>query len=457
MNLHRKPTHTSAGTTRLISFLGPAQPAVAAQQLSLASLEPVRHARTMHPASRPHAARLLAPFALAYAFSYALRTINAAIAPELRHSLGLSEAALGSLTAAYMAAFALAQLPVGIAMDHLGPRRVNAALLLVAVTGCVLFAIGQDATTLAIARAMIGGGVGGCLMTAIKANTQWFSQRQLPAMNSWVHVWGLVGAILSTLPATWLVGQIGVSGLFLLAAGIGLVASLWLWWGTPEAPLSAPEGGWVESLRDTLALFGQHRFWSLAFVASLAMGTHMAMQGLWLGQWLREALRLPEATVAHTLFAMMCAGAVGALSWGQIASRLARRGVTPLQVYAVACSLHLFTMTAMALAPTLVGTLPLVLAYAFTGMGGSLCYAVLTGRFEMTLTGRVNTALNLLIFIVAFAVQAGTGYLLHTLRDAGLNNAQAYTALLLGMVAYIALPLGWALRSAPRPPHLSTG
>ena len=53
------------------------------------------------------------PFGLAYAMSYALRTINAVLAPELVAGLGLSAAELGLLASAYFLAFASMQLPLG--------------------------------------------------------------------------------------------------------------------------------------------------------------------------------------------------------------------------------------------------------------------------------------------------------------------------------------------------------
>ena len=73
--------------------------------------------------------RVFLPFALGYYLSYLLRTVNAVISPRLTDELGLSAASLGLLTSAYFLAFGAAQIPVGIALDRFGPRRVEAALL----------------------------------------------------------------------------------------------------------------------------------------------------------------------------------------------------------------------------------------------------------------------------------------------------------------------------------------
>ena len=49
-------------------------------------------------------------FSCAYFLSYALRSVNAVIAPDLVAQFGLSHAQLGALSAAYFLAFAMMQL-----------------------------------------------------------------------------------------------------------------------------------------------------------------------------------------------------------------------------------------------------------------------------------------------------------------------------------------------------------
>ncbi len=83
-----------------------------------------------------HAWHIFACFASAYFMSYALRAVNAVIAPDLMREFALSNAQLGSLSSAYFFAFALLQLPLGICLDRFGSRRTNALLLVVAALGC---------------------------------------------------------------------------------------------------------------------------------------------------------------------------------------------------------------------------------------------------------------------------------------------------------------------------------
>jgi MFS family permease len=74
---------------------------------------------------------VFAPFAAGHFISYVLRTINAVLAATLAGDLSLDAWQVGMITSAYFFAFALAQLPVGLALDRYGPRRVQPLLLVV--------------------------------------------------------------------------------------------------------------------------------------------------------------------------------------------------------------------------------------------------------------------------------------------------------------------------------------
>ena len=104
------------------------------------------------------------PFALGHYLSSLLRSVNAVLAPSLVQSMALDSAQLGLLTSAFFFSFALVQLPVGIALDRYGPRKVQLVLMLVAGCGTLLFAWANNFATLVLARALIGLGLGGCFM-----------------------------------------------------------------------------------------------------------------------------------------------------------------------------------------------------------------------------------------------------------------------------------------------------
>jgi hypothetical protein len=96
--------------------------------------------------------------------------------------------------------------------------------------------------------------------------------------------------------------------------------------------------------------------------------------------------------------------------------------------------------------------LPLLLAYSFGAVGPVLCYAILSRHFPVAVTGRLNTALNILMFVWAFAVQTGTGLLLRLFpADGGRYPAEGYALafLILGVVQLAAWVSAATVRKEP--------
>ena len=144
---------------------------------------------------------VFAPFVAGYYLSYLFRTINAVIAGRLVSDLQLDAAQLGLLTSVYFLTFAAVQLPLGVALDHYGPRRVQGFLLLLAASGTALFASADNVPTLLIGRALIGLGVAGGLMAGLKALVLWFPKEWLPLLNGLFIALGTTGAVTATAPA----------------------------------------------------------------------------------------------------------------------------------------------------------------------------------------------------------------------------------------------------------------
>ena len=244
--------------------------------------------------------RIFLPFAAGYYFSYFLRNVNAVIAPELTRELGVSAADLGLLTSAYLLAFGAVQLPLGLALDRWGARRVESTLLLIAAAGCALFAMGTSLTQLAVARALIGLGVSACLMASFKAFGQWFGMERQASLNAAIMAAGGLGALTASTPLSWAIPAFGWRTVFiaLAIAGVAVAAGIF---STPEKAA----GGTAVPLRQQVAgLIGvltSRAFWRYAPQSTLIIGGFMALQGLWAVPWLMNFSGLTREVAAHHL------------------------------------------------------------------------------------------------------------------------------------------------------------
>lgn len=196
----------------------------------------------------------LLPFAAGYFMSYLLRAVNAVVAPDLVKDLSLSPGSLGLLTAAYLGAFALFQLPLGVLLDRYGPRKVQAGLLCVAAAGCAGFAFAPNLLGLFAARAVIGLGFSAGLMASYKSSATWVPADRRSLANTAIMSMGALGVVVATEPTEWLVGLIGWRSTFLVFAGMILLAAAFILVAAPRkdtlttpAPSASSSARWWRS------------------------------------------------------------------------------------------------------------------------------------------------------------------------------------------------------------------
>lgn len=387
--------------------------------------------------------RIFLPFAAGYYFSYFLRNVNAVIAPELTRELGASAADLGLLTSAYLLAFGAVQLPLGLALDRYGARRVEAALLLIAATGCALFAAGSSLSELAFARALIGLGVSACLMASFKAFSQWFGLERQASLNAAIMAAGGLGALTASTPLSWAIPQLGWRTVFVALAVAGVVAAAGIF-STPEKPGHAQSEPLSSQLAGLGAVLASRAFWRYAPQSTLIIGGFLALQGLWAVPWLMNFAGLPREAAAHHLLLMGGGMLVGFLGIAFGVAPLARRGLKPLRLLQGGMGIGLLATLLIVLGAA--PGEPLWFIFGLVFSVGNLAYALLQAHFSPALAGRVNTALNLMVFVGAFAIQWGFGAMVDLLQAAGHTLRAAYQMSFGGLLAVQVASWLWFLR-----------
>ncbi len=357
--------------------------------------------------------RIFIPFALGYFLSYLYRTINAVIGPDLAGALGISPASLGLLTAAYFITFASFQLPLGVLLDRYGPRRVAAALLLIAAAGALVFSRANTLTALVIGRGLIGFGVSACLMAAFKAYVLWFPVEQLPRVNGFQLAAGGLGALVATAPVEAALAFTDWRGVFLGLALLTLVAAGAIFCIVPTERPAHTDAGWGDQIRGLGQILTSREFWRVAPWTTVSQAAFLALQGLWAGPWLRDVAGLERGAGARILLLLALAMTAGFVFSGSLAARLSRSGIRPMTTAAAGMAAFIVAQVLLLLPFARAAALRWML-FGFLGTTGVLTYAALSQRFPSHLAGRVNTALNLLVFVAAFATQWGVGVIIQS-------------------------------------------
>lgn len=391
-------------------------------------------------------ALVLLPFAAGYYLSYVFRTINALIAGRLTAELSLGAADLGLLTSVYFLAMAAVQLPLGVLLDRYGPRRVQSGCLLFTAVGAAIFAYSDGLPGLMLGRALIGVGVATALMASLKAIVLWFPKDRIAFANGCVVMLGALGAVTATLPAEPLVDALGWRGLFVLLAGATSLVAALMFLTVPEpAPRPGISGFMPVRLRD---IFGDLRFLRLAPLSTLCIGTAWSLQGLWAAPWLQHAHGFGRDVIVCHLFVMGIALSVGAMLLGCGADRLRRRGVSRESFYAVVAMVFIAAQLALILRWPIPTYVPWAVIAA-VGAATVLSFAILPEYFPKEMSGRANSALNILHLGGAFALQYLTGLIVSLWpAEAGQPPAAAYEVAFAVPVVLQIVALSWFLASA---------
>ncbi len=387
------------------------------------------------PLSGPLAVRVFLIFAFAYVLSYAFRAINAVIAPVLMQDLRLSHGDLGLLSSAYLIAFGLMQIPLGIGLDRVGSRRAEAALLGVGCTGALLFSVAHSLAVLWIARALIGAGVSACLMAALTAYQTWYPAERQGQLASWMLVAGTSGVLLTTIPAQSLLPAVGWRGVFggmavLMAAAIVLI------WTLPrigEKPLRSIRRPRETDPRTDIhahdkgygMIFRHPYFLRTMLLGLINYGGFTAIQTLWIGPWMTTVLGHSANGTARVLFWINLTLLGGFLFNGWLAPKLARRGI-PLVHYAMALMAMGIGAQAVIVALGSRGTWWLWLFFALGATGYILYQCTIGPAFPAIRAGRANTAHNLLLFTGAFIWQWAIGVAIDALKSSGASPQRAF-------------------------------
>jgi predicted MFS family arabinose efflux permease len=390
------------------------------------------------------------PFAAGYYLSYFYRYVNAVIAKDLVRDFALVPSDLGLLTSAYFLSFALAQLPLGMALDRFGPRRCTAALFCVAGAGALMFGLARDLTMLSIGRALIGLGVSAGLMGSIKAFTLWFPRERLTSLSGWMIGIGSLGTLSATAPLEALLGPLGWRALFLGLAALSVLAAALIFFVVPERPLPGQGDPWREQFRMVGRIFARLDFWRLAAPLVICQATFQSLQGLWFAPWLADVHGLERAAIADYLFASAAAYMAASFALGPFSEVVAKRGVSQLRLY----QLGMLSCTA-AFAPLALGAgrwlWVLLVLFAATSIAAIIAYTLLTHLVPAAQTGRVTTASNLLLFGASFAFQWGVGAILGLWPSAeGRYDPDAYRVAFGILLAAQAAAAAWLLTARAR-------
>ena len=411
-----------------------------------------------------------------YGFEFLHRLIPALIAPELSRDLSLQASQLGSITAYYFYAYALAQLPAGLLIDKYGLRKtLTLASLLVAI-GSALLSGANDAVIAAFSRGLIGFGSGFAFAATLKVISVYFHASLFALFVGLTNSVGILVATFGQVPFANFVSEQGWrEAMFALAAfGVGVSLLLWLAFqqdakrallGVSLVDASAdatapihdlpdssdsydPATIHAESFIDTLIyVVKQPQIWWFSCIAAMRVTPIISFAELWAGPFLSSCYQADRTAITQLVTSIFLGIAAGGPMFGLLSRWFLRRHL----IFAGGlCSL---VITSVLLTGVAMHPWALTLLLSALGMSSSsllLCFGLCVERVPVWAQGAAIGFMNMWITLYGAALLPLIGYMLQWQNpgcalDYSLSQYQG-ALLVVPLSLALSLIMTWALK-----------
>ncbi|MBN2233184.1 MAG: MFS transporter [Deltaproteobacteria bacterium] len=413
-----------------------------------------------------------------YFLSYFFRCSTAVIAPDLGRDFGIGPEALGLLSSMYFYPFALAQFPLGPALDRVGPRTVGCVMGLLAAAGAMIFAIAPTFPLALLGRGLIGLGVSVAYMGTLKIIAHWFERDEFAMMSALAMAIGNIGALTATAPLALAAGLMGWRATFVVLGVLTVLSALAIRYRVrnyppdriPEsaampgsdsgaestpAPRAVPSRTGNESPvpgaadnRPTVGdafrrVLGSRTFWGVAVFEFFWFGSFIGIQGLWGGPYLMDVFGFTSARAGAMLGMIAIGFIVGGPVLGRLSDRVfhTRKGVVigGMAVYVMVLAV-LVTLRRL---PHPGFFYPLFFLFGFAGSSGIIGYAHIKEVFPLSISATVMTNINFFAIAGAAVVQHLMGFIIERFEPtAGVYPFAAYRAAFLFCLVGMIIAVG---------------
>jgi len=341
-----------------------------------------------------------------YVLSYFHRAAPAVVGPEIMRELSIAPSDMGLIGSMYFGAYALTALPAGLLADSWGSRKTIAAFVFLAGIGGLIFSLAQNVEIMAAGRFIVGFGVGVVYVAAMRIMADWYNSDQLGTYSGLLLGVGNVGALISTTPLLFIMGNIGWRNSFVVIAILTFIASGIAYIVIRNQPnelgfplLRKNNGTHKVSLNESIkTVFGNKKMYLLGILLFSYYGSFMGVGSLWAGPYMQNIYGLSKSVVGSILMMFPLGMVIGCPLAGYISDKVLK---SRKKVLLWGCLLHTLCYIPLILfAESLtVGALYVLFGvYGLTGGSFVSCFACAQEIYETSFGGTAVGALNIFLF-----------------------------------------------------------
>lgn len=367
---------------------------------------------------------------LAYVLSQFYRAFLAVLTDVLHEDIGATPDMLATASSLWFLSFAAMQVPVGWALDTLGPRRTASTLLLLGgAGGAALFAMASTPLHINIAMFLIGIGCAPVLMASFFVFARMYPAAMFATLGAVMIGVGSLGNLAGSVPLTFAVELFGWRETLWVLAGATILIAVGIWFAVEDPPH-------VESdvKGSVLDLFKIRALWFIFPLMLVYYAPAGAMRGLWIGPYVMDVFD-GDAGIASLW--MGIAMIIGTFCYGPLDRMLGTRKGVALVGNAMACLFCL--LLGLGFAQGYWSAVALFAAAGFFGVSFPLLMAHGRAFIPAHLVGRGVTLMNLLGIGGVGLWQLISGRMHASMSPGASNVADPYQAIFLFFAGMLAI------------------
>ncbi len=272
-----------------------------------------------------------------YVYDFILRVMPGAMTSELMTALNTSATGLGILSSAFFYGYAPMQIPAGLLLDKIGPRKLLSINLLICAVATVVFGFSTNLTLSTIARFAMGFTASFSYLGALMLISRWFPAKYYASSVGLVQFMGSIGAIAGLAPIAYLIKIYGPQTSTLGLAAIGFVFATLFWIVIRDFPethkmtiIPAKHRSW-ERLKQAAGIWQN---WWIGFYGFTCWAPMSIFAALWGVPFLKIAYQQSAIHAARDVSCIWLGVAIGGPILGWLTVRIQRRKF-PLHISAL--------------------------------------------------------------------------------------------------------------------------
>lgn len=252
----------------------------------------------------------IACLTLAYTLSQFYRAFLAVLSPALIADLGVTADDLATASGAWFLAFAAMQIPIGAALDRVGPRWTAAVLHGVGGVGVGMFALATGPLQIQVAMALIGVGCAPVLMASYVIFARIYPAAIFATLAAFIIAVGNLGNIAASVPLAWVIDAYGWRATMWGMCAVTLcVAAL--------VGLTVRDPVQVVSVKGTLGDVLRIRvLWPVMVMMAACYAPGASLRGLWVGPYYADIYGADAARIGAVTLIMGLAMIAGNVAYG---------------------------------------------------------------------------------------------------------------------------------------------